>query len=140
MRTSARGRLLRNGRAQLRFGLDHLLAILASLLFVYPLVWLASASVKPAWHYLPRAAAADPAGPHLRGVPAHLHRHAVPDLPAEQPALRNRRDAADDPGRRGAGVRQFRAGLRLVVERWLRVGRWLWWVGWVKWASIRDSP
>ena len=44
-----RSRWLRQARAQARFGLDHLLAILASLLFVYPLVWLLSASLKPAW-------------------------------------------------------------------------------------------
>ncbi len=40
---------LRETRAQFRFGLDHLLAIVASLLFVYPLIWLISASLKPAW-------------------------------------------------------------------------------------------
>jgi ABC-type glycerol-3-phosphate transport system permease component len=47
--TRARPRWQREGRAQLRFGLDHLLAIGASLLFVYPLIWLLSASLKPAW-------------------------------------------------------------------------------------------
>ncbi len=44
-----RARLLRSGRAQLRFGLDHVLALLATALFLYPLLWLLSASLKPAW-------------------------------------------------------------------------------------------
>lgn len=44
-----RRRWSRSGPKQLRLGLDHLLALLASLLFVYPLVWLLSASIKPAW-------------------------------------------------------------------------------------------
>jgi len=39
----------RAARSQLRFGLDHLLAIVASLVFLYPLIWLLSASLKPAW-------------------------------------------------------------------------------------------
>jgi ABC-type glycerol-3-phosphate transport system permease component len=42
-------RRAQRGRARVRLGLDHLLAIGASLLFVYPLVWLLSASLKPAW-------------------------------------------------------------------------------------------
>jgi ABC-type glycerol-3-phosphate transport system permease component len=45
----ARGRRTRRQRERARLGLDHLLAIGASLLFVYPLVWLLSASLKPAW-------------------------------------------------------------------------------------------
>ncbi len=36
-------------RGQFRLGLDHCLALLASLLFIYPLIWLLSASLKPAW-------------------------------------------------------------------------------------------
>lgn len=46
-RAAARGTRRRRGWG--RLGLDHLLAIGASLLFVYPLVWLLSASLKPAW-------------------------------------------------------------------------------------------
>jgi ABC-type glycerol-3-phosphate transport system permease component len=42
-------RRARRQRERARLGLDHLLAIGASLLFVYPLVWLLSASLKPAW-------------------------------------------------------------------------------------------
>ena len=45
----AGGRRARRQRERARLGLDHLLAIGASLLFVYPLVWLLSASLKPAW-------------------------------------------------------------------------------------------
>ena len=45
----ADGRRARRRRERARLGLDHLLAIGASLLFVYPLVWLLSASLKPAW-------------------------------------------------------------------------------------------
>lgn len=45
----AGARRARRRRGWARLGLDHLLAIGASLLFVYPLVWLLSASLKPAW-------------------------------------------------------------------------------------------
>lgn len=49
MRANSAHRWLRYGKTQLRFGLDHLLAVFASLIFIYPLIWLLSASLKPAW-------------------------------------------------------------------------------------------